>query len=292
MPDPLFSIVIASYRRHVELAACLRSLSQLDFVPERYEVIVVDDAGDLSADCLAPLGQRISARLLQPGHAGPSAARNAGVVHARGAWLWFTDDDCELARDSLSRLQALTARYPEAAIAGAFADANPGNLWSAASQAQLEAVAAYYNRDPEHATFGASGNLALPAAAFHALGGFAEHLRHSEDRDLLARWLRQGRTLIYAPEVVATHRHPVTWRDYWRRNRGYGAGARLFAQQRRTQGQNAPPVDWAFYRHLLSWPFRTRMPHRVRVAVALLLARLAYVWGYRSAATPAEAPTC
>jgi glycosyltransferase involved in cell wall biosynthesis len=292
MPDLLFSIVIASYRRHVELAACLRSLSQQDAAPELYEVIVVDDAGDLSADCLAPLGKRISAMLLQPGHAGPSGARNAGVAHARGAWLWFIDDDCELARDSLSRLQALTARYPEATIAGAFADANPGNLWSAASQAQLEAIAAYYNRDPEHATFGGSGNLALPAAGFRALGGFSEHLRTAEDRDLLDRWLCQGRQLVYAPEVLATHRHPVTWRDYWRRNRGYGAGARLFAQQRRTKGQSAPPVDLASYRHLLTWPFKTRMPRRVRVAVALLLARLAYFRGYLGTASSAEAPPC
>ena len=281
MSEPLFSVVVATYQRPGPLADCLQSLAQQHYPHDRFEVIVVDDDGGLSERAVRePLAGRLDLQFLQPGHGGPACARNTGAAQARGAWLYFVDDDCTLAPDVLSRLAAQVARHPTAAIAGACADAHPHNLWSAASQAQLDAVTSYFNRDAEHATSGASSHLAVPTAAFRALGGFDVAFRTGEDRDFVDRWVRGGKALVYAPEVLVTHLHPRTFRALWQRNAGYGRGAWQFAQSRRALQTGAPRVDRGFYAHLLSYPFRARHQRRVRLLAGMLVARAAYMYGY------------
>jgi GT2 family glycosyltransferase len=282
--EPLFSIIIATYRRPDFLAACLQALTRLDYPREQFEVIVVDDDGGLrEEDVAGPLRGQPNVLFLRPAHGGPAGARNAGAARARGTYLYFVDDDCRPAPDCLVRLRARTERHPGAAIVGLFADANPRNLWSAASQAQLEAVVSYYNRDTERATFGAGGNLAVPAEGFRAVGGFDASLWYGEDREFLDRWLRRGQALVHAAELVVVHNHPTTLRAFWRRNTGYGRGAFLFAQRLQAGGGSAPHVDWSFYRHLFTFAIKTHRPRPCLVTAAVLLARVGYSCGYLAA---------
>jgi glycosyltransferase involved in cell wall biosynthesis len=86
----LFSIVVPTRNRPAALRRCLESLSRLDYPRSRYEVIVVDDGGrpDL-AFVTREFGDRMSVSLLRVGHAGPAAARNAGVAASSGDMLAF-----------------------------------------------------------------------------------------------------------------------------------------------------------------------------------------------------------
>ena len=52
MHRPFFSIVMPTYRRDRELAACLQSLTALDYPRDRVEIAVVDDSGDSPLDAL------------------------------------------------------------------------------------------------------------------------------------------------------------------------------------------------------------------------------------------------
>ncbi len=40
---PFFSIIIPTYNRPEQLAACLKSLTRLDYPQDCFEVIIVDD---------------------------------------------------------------------------------------------------------------------------------------------------------------------------------------------------------------------------------------------------------
>jgi GT2 family glycosyltransferase len=279
--DPLISVVIATYRRPALLAICLQALARQSYARDRFEVIVVDDDGGLREDdVLGPLRGQPDIHLLQPGHQGVSGARNTGAAHARGAHLYFLDDDALPAPDYLAKLEARIERHPGALIVGPVGDANPANIWSAASQAQLDAVTSYYNRPGKQASFGTGGNMCVPAEPYHAIGGFDAGLQYGEDREFLDRWLRRGHAFIHAPELLVSHRHPTKLHDFWRRNRGYGRGAYSFALQRRAVGVAAPSVDWRFYRHLFGYAIATHQPRAGRVTLALLLARVAYSYGY------------
>ncbi|MEL7227305.1 MAG: glycosyltransferase, partial [Cyanobacteria bacterium J06576_12] len=43
MSLPSFSIVVPTYNRPPQLAACLQALTQLDYPGDRVEIIIVDD---------------------------------------------------------------------------------------------------------------------------------------------------------------------------------------------------------------------------------------------------------
>ncbi len=284
MTEPLLSVVIPTYQRPALLVACLQSLAQQDYPRERFEVIVVDDGGCLDETSLnAQFAAQFDLTLIRDTHGGPGTARNTGARHARGTWLYFVDDDCQLMPDMLTMLATRFERHPNAAIAGACADAHPRNVWSAASQAQLDAVVSYYNRGPDHATSCAGSHWAVPAALFRTLGGYDVRFLNSEDRDVVDRWLTSGHTLVYAPELVVTHLHPHTFRQLWQRNVHYGRGAWQYAEVRRSQQHGAPRFDPGFYAHLLSYPFRVRHAFRVRLLAGLILARMAYSYGYFAA---------
>jgi glycosyltransferase involved in cell wall biosynthesis len=93
--QPFFSIVIPSCARSRQLAACLQSLTCLDYPRDRFEVIVVDDGSEtLPEDVVAPFCNQLDVTLDTRVHAGLAATRNTGATRAKGEFLAFTDDDC------------------------------------------------------------------------------------------------------------------------------------------------------------------------------------------------------
>ena len=92
---PVFSVIVPTRDRALRLGWCLDSLAALDFPREDYEVIVVDDGGrDRVDDVVRERSRAMHVALTRISHAGPGAARNAGVALSRGKLLAFIDDDC------------------------------------------------------------------------------------------------------------------------------------------------------------------------------------------------------
>ncbi len=90
MSAPLISVIIPTFNRSYCLAETLDSVLRQSF--KNYELIVVDDG---STDATPQLLDQYAGRLahLQTSHAGPSAARNAGIGMARGDYIAFLDSD-------------------------------------------------------------------------------------------------------------------------------------------------------------------------------------------------------
>jgi glycosyltransferase involved in cell wall biosynthesis len=70
----------------------------------RVELIVVDDGSPEPATTLLDGIADARLRVLRVDHAGPSAARNAGIDQAQGDWIRFVDSDDVLEPDSTSHL--------------------------------------------------------------------------------------------------------------------------------------------------------------------------------------------
>lgn len=240
--QPFFSIVVPSYARSRQLAACLPSLTCLDYPRDRLEVIVVDDGSEtLPEAVVASFRDQLDVTLLMQTHADPAAACNTGAARAKGGFLAFTDDDCTPAPEWLQSLAVRFARAPDCAISGRTLNALPNNLYSTASQLIVEFVYAYCNTNPDQSSFFSTNNLAVPADHSQAVGGFdaPSFPFASEDRDFCSRWLHLGYRMIYAPEVVVYHAHALTLRTFWRRHFNYGRGAFRFREARvcRDQGR-------------------------------------------------------
>ena len=117
---PKFSIIIAVHNTAEFLPDCLDSLLDQSF--EDFEVIAVDDAStDGSLFCLsryAVSDPRVTVIELDH-NGGAGAARNAGIAHARGEYVWFIDSDDWVDRDSLAKIaERLEADDPDVLLFG------------------------------------------------------------------------------------------------------------------------------------------------------------------------------
>jgi glycosyltransferase involved in cell wall biosynthesis len=91
-------------------AALLRSaLERLERLPERFPVVVVDDA---SADATAQIATRCGCRVVRLREPGGPWSRNIGVTSLDTPLVAFCDDDSEWLPGSLARAVELFGAHP------------------------------------------------------------------------------------------------------------------------------------------------------------------------------------
>ena len=89
------SIIIPAYNVGKYIAKCLYSCLNQDVRSEDYEIIVVNDG---SPDNSLEIAEKIASEaenihvISQP-NGGLSMARNTGLIHAKGKYVWFVDSD-------------------------------------------------------------------------------------------------------------------------------------------------------------------------------------------------------
>ena len=111
MTAPRLSVVVPVYNAAATLDRCVESILQ-QTVPGGLELILVDDGSkdDSPALCDAWAERDARVRVIHQPNSGPSAARNAGLDAARGAYISFVDSDDRLLPDTcaafLPRMEA------------------------------------------------------------------------------------------------------------------------------------------------------------------------------------------
>lgn len=288
-----FSIIVPTYNRPRQLAACLQALSQSNYPRERFEVIVVDDGSPTSLETIvAPFGEQMHLTLFKQSNAGPAAARNTGAQHAQGEYLVFTDDDCAPATDWLTVFAQQFDATPEGLVGGSTSNRLTENWFSAASQLIVDIVYRHYNANWQQAQFFASNNMALPTQRFRELGGFNANFRTSEDRELCDRWRQQGGPMVYVANAIVYHAHPLTLRQFCRQHFAYGQGAYRYHQIRRQRKSGTMAGEMKFHANIQNWllyPFTQRHWARaLPLAMTLLLWQVINATGFFAEAIAAR----
>jgi len=105
---PLVSVIIPVFNREKSLATALRSVADQTFAD--WEVVVVDDcSSDNSAEVALRVGQPGKVRVVRhESNLGSSAARNTGILAARGRYVSFLDSDDSWHPEKLGRQVELT----------------------------------------------------------------------------------------------------------------------------------------------------------------------------------------
>jgi glycosyltransferase involved in cell wall biosynthesis len=190
---PAISVVVPVHR-HWELLPGLLAALAAQTRPD-FELIVVDNDPEPGPAPALPPG----ARLLREPAPGSYAARNAGAAAARGALLAFTDADCRPDPGWLAALAAAAAAEPGALLAGPVRMIPPAQPTACARYELVRGIpqARYVARG-----YGATANLAVPAAIFRALGGFDGTRRSGGDAEFCRRAGRAGHPLRLTDAAV------------------------------------------------------------------------------------------
>jgi len=293
---PLFSVVIPTFRRPDGLARCLQALAAQELPHDRFEVVVVDDgSAEPPREIVARFTRALAVRLVEQSNAGPAAARNTGAAAAHGDYLVFTDDDCRPDPCWLRALHESALRHPGCAIGGRIENALGDGLYSTASQLLIDFLYEYYNERAEVSRFFITSNLAFPAGAFRALGGFDASfpLAAAEDRDVCDRWREAGGTMVYADDAVVHHAHALRLGSFCRQHFNYGRGAYHLHRARARRGEAPLRVEpLSFYTRLVAYPLgRSAAPRSFALAALTALSQCVYISGYFSERLRSRAPS-
>lgn len=113
---PAVSVVMASYNARRHIAEALDSITSQSFGD--FEIIVVDDSTDGTADVVEAYSDPRIRLLKNPAKVGISNARNQGIAQARGEFVAFHDaDDVSLPGRFQKQIRHLT-EHPDIAMVG------------------------------------------------------------------------------------------------------------------------------------------------------------------------------
>lgn len=203
----LVSVVIPVYNGERFLKESLESVFAQTF--QDYEIVCVDDGStDGSLALLQQYGSRV--RVISQANAGQSAARNAGVRQATGAFVAFLDQDDLWYPAKLAQQVAVLNAEPDVVVVHCNYNRMDGDgraLVTGAALAELASALA----SPLGRLIGEA--LVFPSAmmvrrdVFQRVGGFDSELQGFEDFDLIARLKQQGRFVLLHESGMAYRLH-------------------------------------------------------------------------------------
>ena len=242
---PSVSVVIACPGDSAMLRECLAGIAAQHY-PGELEAIVLPDENSAQnqpspAEPCAP-GQPWPGfvRVLPTGRVRPAEKRNLGIREARGEIVAFLDDDAVPLPGWLQRAARYFANHPDIAAVGGPAITPPDSPWLAHLSGRVYAcrlVSGGYRRRYEPGMVCReedlpSCNLLVRTETLRELGGFDTRHWPGEDT-LLCQSITHdlGRTLMYDPWVIVTHRRRPLFGPHLRQIGRYALHRGVFSRR-------------------------------------------------------------
>lgn len=240
---PFVSIIIVASNDEALITDCLVSVLQMDYPPERREVLVVDNG---STDRTAEIIQRFPVRYLREERRGKSYGRNRGIEASTGEILAFTDPDCVVSSRWLCELVRAFDDDGVGAVGGEILPF-PGTTPAERYAFRRVSHSQRWLMNHPHRPFAHAPNIALRRAVFEQIDLFDVRSPGGgwEDADLFWHLFRGTPfRLAHAPKAAVFHRYRTTAKDFFIQHMRYGYGLALI---------------FVKYRAELSWGWRQRL---------------------------------
>lgn len=228
---PAISVLLTTHNPHLgRLTRTLQGLSEQSLPPERWELVIVDNASDpplqntgLGFDSFS------NCNLVQEPRLGVAFGRRAAILNSRAPIIVFVDDDTVLDPEYLERTFQIFGRFPRLGVGGgkgvAEFEAGPPESWVTEFFPLLairdfgENEVVYKKSDPlVYPQFGpiCAGMIGRRDAMIlwaheseaGSIGRRGAELGNGEDLDIVMHLFRAGWEVGYFPQLVFTHLIP------------------------------------------------------------------------------------
>lgn len=196
---PFISVIIPNHNGAKTIGTCLDAALASRY--DNFEVVVVDDCStDGSPDIVRTFPCRLIA-LAE--HGGASKARNSGAENARGEVLFFTDADCVVLEDTLSRAARSYRANPDAVIGGTYTSLP----YDRGFFSMFQSVFIHYSETKKAAPdYIATHAMLIQRELFLKSGGFNEDFTPIlEDVEFSHRLKRAKTRLVMEPGLMVRH---------------------------------------------------------------------------------------
>ena len=172
------SVVVPVYNSETYIEDCITALLSQNYPADHYEIIMVDNN---SKDCSPDIIKRYpDIKYLKRNKQGSYAARNKGILHAKGEIIAFTDADCAPSVDWLRNIEDVF-RHPEiSVILGRNQFASDSHILSMLTGYEAEKAAYALSGDDKTIYYGYANNMATRKKLFNRVGLFLEIYRGAD----------------------------------------------------------------------------------------------------------------
>jgi GT2 family glycosyltransferase len=211
--SPRVTVVIPAFRAAKYIAEALDSVCAQTFTD--FEIVVVNDVSpdtDELEEVLSRYRERVT-YLKRDRNGGPGAARNTGILAARGEYVAFLDADDYWDPTFLAEQMAFFERHPDVSLvysdASWFLDSSRAVVGTLMTQAPSRGEPTFERLTRQECTIGTSAVVVRREAVVTA-GLFDPDIgNYSEDFDLYLRIAKSGARLAYQRKLLVHHRiHP------------------------------------------------------------------------------------
>ena len=203
---PLVSVIIPVYNDGERLRLCLEALAQQTYSCDRFEIIVVDNGSDATANIPEIVEQFEGVIAEFESTPGSYAARNQGISVAQGEIIAFTDADCIPAPNWIEQGVAYLQGTSNCGLVGGEIEI----FWREPSQPSTielyESILAFRQQDCiEKHHYSVTANLFTFKKVINAVGMFNSQLKSNGDIEWGNRIYAQGYQQVYADDVLVKH---------------------------------------------------------------------------------------
>lgn len=204
LTKPFVSVIIPVYNDLERLKTCLEALEEQTYPRNLYEVIVVNN--DPSQNIEPHIVNSNNVRVICESHRSSYAARNKGILNAKGAVIAFTDSDCIPKSNWIEKGVTNLLNEPHCGLVAGRIEVFCSDPENPTAIELYEKITAFKQKIyVERSKFGATANLFTFKNIIQKVGCFNDTLLSSGDFEWGNRVFEAGYKQIYADDTCVSH---------------------------------------------------------------------------------------
>jgi glycosyltransferase involved in cell wall biosynthesis len=235
---PSVTVVVPVRNGEQTIQPLLESLQKLDYNRNKVEVIVVDGN---STDKTREIVKKYPVKLIIEKRRGLNVARNTGIRCSKGEIIAFTDADCVVPKNWVTKI-AENFKDPEVTCVGGSAKALDNDFISQYADNSIVRLMPYFTRREElekvkpFFRHPAGCNMAFRREVAEEVGYFDENIQYGFDEvEFADRVCKAGHKMVLDPDVLVWHKHRSTLKEFLKQNFHYGKGSGGVLRQKKLQ---------------------------------------------------------